>query len=437
MDRLYLGVARETITPQIGCQLYGYSPHIFADGIEDDLTATAFYFRQEKTEALMISVTVCLIETELANRILGLLEEETGVPRKHCMLCATHTHSGPNTKGNEGWGSIDQAYCETIFIPGILKAASEAKKKACVVKMGMARGNSYVGVNRREFDENNRIRFGQNPWGCMNPQMTVISFRDDAGNTIANMIHYGCHGTAAGQNTRISRDWPGIMTDTLERESGAVTAFFNGPEGDVGPRLSNGKTTGGGDIRYVYELGHAAALDAVRIYKSIPGYHDAPLSAGSEMIHIPLKKRIIREEAEKMLEEYAGHTVNWQGMLRDYAERVLASYENGYEDQNSLSIPQTVIRIGDVAYVSFIYELFSEIGMRIDRMCRDVSVLSLSNTNGSQAYFVTQDQLCRGGYEVTMHQYGNIQPYCDDADWALIQGTVNNVNKIVNHEGGK
>ncbi len=50
------------------------------------------------------------------------------------------------------------------------------------------------------------------------------------------------------------------MTDAVEKESGAITAFFNGPEGDVGPRLSNGRTVG--DLRHVHELGKMAAKDA-------------------------------------------------------------------------------------------------------------------------------------------------------------------------------
>ena len=40
----------------------------------------------------------------------------------------------------------------------------------------------------------------------------------------------------------------------LEEESGAVTAYINGAEGDVGPRLTNGKTKSFGDIKAVQDL---------------------------------------------------------------------------------------------------------------------------------------------------------------------------------------
>ena len=48
MESLCLGVAREVITPEVGSQLYGYTPDVFSEAVEDDLTVTAFYFKQLK-----------------------------------------------------------------------------------------------------------------------------------------------------------------------------------------------------------------------------------------------------------------------------------------------------------------------------------------------------------------------------------------------------
>ena len=431
MEQLFLGVAREIITPKIGCRLYGYEPDVFSDAVEDDLTATAFWFQQGKVKALMISTTICLFRTSLAERVLNLLEESLGIPKACCMLCATHTHSGPNTNGQSGWGDIDTEYCETILIPKLLAAARSASESLNPVHVGIASGNSYVGINRRELDENNVVQLGQCEWGCFNPRMTVISFRDLTGKAVANMIHYGAHGTAAGMNTQITRDWSGVMTDTLEAYTDAITAFFNGPEGDVGPRLTNGWTVGGGNIRYVYELGHIAARDAVNIYKKICSYQNVALDAGSRYIAVPLKPRITREEAQFMYERYKNDTVNLEGWKRTYSLMVMESYDDGYREEEKHDLQQTLVKIGDQVFVSFPYELFSEIGMRIDRMCPDAAILSLSNTNGSEGYFVTEDQLVRGGYEVHMFMYSHVQPYCDNADWHLIQETTKNIYSIL------
>ena len=41
---LLVGVGRSDITPKVGCQLFGYRPDLYSDGVNDNLTATAFAF---------------------------------------------------------------------------------------------------------------------------------------------------------------------------------------------------------------------------------------------------------------------------------------------------------------------------------------------------------------------------------------------------------
>lgn len=427
MSSLKLGLGREIITPEVGGQLFGYRPDVFSSSVMDDLTATVFYFEQGDVRALMVSVTVCLIHNDLAKRIQLDIEKNFGIAKENCMICATHTHSGPNTSGMPGWGDIDEKYCEEIFIPQILAAVKSAVANPVPVKVGMAFGKSEIGINRRELDINNNIVLGQNPWGCYNPQMTVISFKDNDGRPYANIVHYGAHCTAAGPNSEITRDWAGIMIDSLEAESGAMTAFLNGPEGDVGPRLTSGFTEGGGNIRYVKEIGYAAAMDAVGIFKKICEWRDAELCVSSGQVNIPLQPRPPLEFAVAELEKFSNETVNLKGTIAVRYRNIIESYENGYEEKESDGFVQTVMRIGNIAFVNFPYELFSEIGMRIDRESSIPHVLSLSNTNGNKRYFVTQDQLCRGGYEVDMFVHGHIQSYVDNADWYLIKETLKNL----------
>ena len=43
-EKLFVGVSRKDITPEVGCQLFGYRPDLYSDGVNDNLTATAFAF---------------------------------------------------------------------------------------------------------------------------------------------------------------------------------------------------------------------------------------------------------------------------------------------------------------------------------------------------------------------------------------------------------
>lgn len=428
-DKLFLGVGRRKITPTVGTCLYGYKPGLESTSVNDDLTSTAFFFKQGDRCALMLSVTVGSVRDDIIDGILDTVYKKHGIPRSAAIISAIHTHSAPNITGTFGWGDIDVKYCNEIFIPETLEAIDEAVTNVAPVKMAVASGESRIGINRRELKPNNTIALGQNPWGTFDPQMTVISFVSENGIPVANMIHYGAHATAAGPNTEISRDWPGFMTDALESETGAVTAFFNGPEGDVGPRLSNGKTTGEGDIKYAYELGEWAGRDAISIFKNMGEYHTPLLSSHNGKVEVPLMPRIPLEEAKIGYEEYKEHTVNRNAQRAKYYHEVISSYENGYEEVSHRSFEQNIIRLGDVAFVAFSFELFSEIGLRIKKESNIPYVLSLSNSNGSSGYFATEPELCRGGYEIIMTSTSNIQGYARDADWHIVRNTVENLSK--------
>lgn len=430
-EKLFLGVAREDITPPVGGHLFGYSTDIFSTEIHDPLNVTAFYLKQGDTKVLLINATVCLVNTRLSEQLRREACEITDVPFGNCMLCCTHTHSGPNVTCTPGWGEIDMEYVENIFRPRIMAAVRRATISPLPVTVGIGTGTSYVGINRRQLNPDNQVVLGQNPWGPFDPRMTVISFQAEDGSTIANIISYGAHGTAAGSHTAISRDWPGIMTDRLEELTGGLTAFFNGAAGDVGPRLSNGRTTGLANIHYVEEHGGLAAADAVRIYRTINCYRTADLACYAGVTRLPLKPRISPEEATARLKSLEGATSSLSTATRVHLQEILDSYENGYEDQEFIEVAQTVIRIGEIAFAGFPYELFSEIALRIDQASKIPIVLSLGYTNGHEQYFVTESAFCRGGYEVGVHKLACIQERVDNADWYLMKETVNNLNHLL------
>jgi hypothetical protein len=260
--------------------------------------------------------------------------------------------------------------------------------------------------------------------------MTILTFKDYNENTVGTIIHYGCHGTCAGESTEISRDWSGFMTDAISKAGGEVTSFFNGCEGDVGPRLSNGETVGFGNFEYVREIGKTASKDALKIFSSVNTFEDMSLNVNFKTAKIPLKPRIITEEAEAIFEEYQNETTNHRGLIRHYAETVLKANKENKPEEDYRCFRQTLISIGNCVFASFPYEPFRKIGIDIDNAFPKLNILCLSNTNGSEGYFITEDAIEEGGYEVTMFRYGHDQEYCKNADVALINETIDNIKEM-------
>ena len=416
------GFSKRDITPEIGCFLYGYVDDLRSESIHDRLSVSAFYFEEENESAFLITAEVCSINTAVSDRIRSEISEKTGVKTENIILHGIHNHTGPNTDGNTGWGDLDTDYCYNVLLPEALRAAEAAKAKAEPALMGFNMAESRVAVNRREQTVDSEITFGQCPWGSYVPRMAVFSFVTPDKKPVASLIFYTCHGTCAGKCPEISRDFAGGMIDAVENFTGAPAAFFCGPEGDVGPRLDNGQTVD--SIKAVKVMGERAGRDAVNIYKGITEYKPISLKTASGELRIPLKKRISLPEAEALFEKYKNHSVNLEGQKRDYYSRVIASYKDGYEDVDFIAIPQSAIRLGDRVFVSYPYELFSDIALRIDKAFTEADVFCLSNANGSRGYFPSDSEISKGGYEIDMFLTQNIQPYCNRADMHLIKETL-------------
>ena len=111
---------------------------------------------------------------------------------------------------------------------------------------------------------------------------------------------------------------------------------------------------------------------------------------------------------------------------------MIESYENGYEEVEGYPLEQTILRLGDVAIVTTPYELFSEIGLRIKKHSPVPYTLVLSNTNGSESYFASESEMCRGGYEINMYVTKYLQPPVPNADWHFMMQTLENLKKTEN-----
>jgi len=252
----------------------------------------------------------------------------------------------------------------------------------------------------------------------------TLSFADEKGKVLGNLIHYGCHGTAAGNNHEISRDWIGIMTDRLGEVTGIPTGFWNGCVGDIGPRISNGHTTG--DIRNVEELGGRAALDAVRIAGQLAHapYETAPVRICAEEIALPVRPLPPEEEVAAYMasNDRNGHYVNLSGLIHAYMCAASDVYVSGETHPTEKMLPVSVVTLGDaVSFCPVPYELFSEICLRIRRHGPCRHNLALSITNGFEAYLPTKDAVSRGGYEVECFCYGNVAALDDNTDTVLVQ----------------
>ena len=429
--KLLVGAGRSDITPPVGSWLMGYAPGRQAQSIHDHLFITVLAFEYAGIRTLIASADVCVINEPLVTIVREKMAAAAGVRFEQIIISATHTHSGPAMRETPGGSSLDEQYLYETFCPLAAKAAAQAVGSLQQARMGVAEIPCDVGINRRQISEDGNVALGQNPYGSYDPIMTVIAFTRPDGKPIANVIHYGAHNTASGSNTEITRDWCGVMVDRLEAESCGITAYINGCEGDCGPRLPNGRTTG--NLSLALELGARAGIDAVRAWRSIKEWRDdADMRVLSEEIPLPLEPLPSLVELRKK-QESLGDPSSLTGLkVMEYTrlcERIEIVRSGKPVDAN-LMLRQTIISVGPVAFVPIPFEVFSIITLRIRQHSPYPYTLSLSNANGSYYYLPSQDQICRGGYEIWVFKAMNPQPFADDTEQYMVSGNVKLLRKL-------
>ena len=385
---LMLGTARVVITPEIGGTLCGYGSEKPSDAIRDDLILTAYTLAYGRLRVMLVNMTLLCVSDSLSDELRKLCGLSADVPPSNVILSFTHTHSGPDVVSG-----TDEKYLDSVLRPGCERAARESAATLRPVRVGITAVNSRVGINRREILPDDEIILGQNPWGPYDPEMTIISFKDENDMTVANWVHYGAHSTSAGMGTIITRDWSGVMTDRLEAETGgAPAAFLNGAMGDVAPRMANGRSSG--DITHVAEVGGLAGMDAVRAYGNIAEYRREDMAVRVGEVRIPYE-----------------------------------IYPPGGVDAYSYEL--TVIRIGPVVMVPTPFEVFSQLSLRMRAYSPFGHTLLLGLANGFNMYLPSRDQIIRGGYEVERFvEWSAPSRLPDDTDRILIEQSVKIISSL-------
>ncbi len=232
---LYVGAGRIDITPNRSLIMGGYGVCAFSKalcrwskGVHDPIYSTAVYFEKGgESFVLIVADLVGLVQMDI-QKIQDLVSEQTGIPSKHVIVAATHTHSSPDTVGL--WGPIlppdtgrDEDYLDMVIAKSAV-AAARAKADARPAKLFYAVGEQ-ADLHRNTYDDKTKYSY-------IDHTLTVIRAVDEDGKSIATITNWGCHTTAEGMKTRlISSDWAGAFYADMAAHEPGVHMFVNGSIG--------------------------------------------------------------------------------------------------------------------------------------------------------------------------------------------------------------
>lgn len=422
-NQFKVGIAKEIISPCLGTLLYGYPSIRPASAVRDDLLVSAVAFEQGELKGVMISADICSVTEEIVDKIRTKIYQEIGIPKTNINFSATHTHSGPPIKSSGGWGVADLEYVENTLIPQTVKATKIAYENLAPAVMGVATTECLLGMNRRQFTQNGGVTLGQNPFGIHDNTMTVLAFKSLTGEGIVNLVHYGCHGTASSATLEITRDWMGVVTDGVELQTGTKTVVFNGAEGDVGPRLSNGMTWGTHEYKEMEEIGAVGTIDAVKAYRSIKEFREVEFNILKGQVELPYKTPMTLEQVKERIAQLGdpnkleGTDLRERGSLLE----AVKMYEQGSVIETCMKFDQALFAFNSTIFVPFPFEMFASISLRLRQFSPYQNTLCTCNTNGSNFYLPAQEDMVRGGYEVSIFKRANFYRLQEDTDTTIIK----------------
>ena len=418
--QLFGGFARTNITPELGVLLMGYpDPDRKAESVRDPLYVDTLVLKQGDRTAVLISLSISILDDLGVEAIRQGIQEKTGIPADCVIVCSIQTHSAPCTIKCWGWCDKDQAYVDLVVSQSI-KAVTEANKNLKKIKIGIGITESDVGVNRRTITTDHSVALGYNPWGIYDPEMTVVCFQSEDG-PLATMIHYGAHPTVLGSESRaVSRDWPGVMIDRVQDLTGAPAFFVNGAVGDIAPRSNILGAVGDGEIALM-EVGTRAGMDAMRAIRSIKEFRNVELGITTGEYLLPYRPLPSEDEAVRCLAEAEPDRNEYgRGMCEyKYWEAVIRAQKAA--PVGGKKYLQVILHLGPLAIVPFPGEPFAEIVLRLRELSLAQYTLCASTSCGHNGYLVTRESLHRGGYEVWVAKAMGAYMLAENIDDVLVQ----------------
>ncbi len=419
---LTAGAAQVDITPPVGCPMAGYYSLRGAEGTHDPLMAKALVFEKDGTR-------VALVALDLIGTTFGMVEDSrkliaagTGIPGKHVMISATHSHTGPvlsdGKPRNAIYGGAHKLAVEYMAelpkkIAEVVKKADAARKPA-IVRHAIGREENLA-FNRRFHMTDGTVGWNPGkknpkivrPAGPVDPAVPVVVVESPDGKPLAVYSNYAMHLDTVG-GMYYSADYPHVVADALAKAKGdgLVTLFTIGTAGDINHINVNSSvaqkghaeaarigTRLAGELLRAWDKLEPAAVDAIRVSHEtvelpLAAVTDAEAAAAKQIFELVQKET---KPAPKFLDQVQAFKA------LDVLNRL----------GKPLAVEVQVISLGgDLAFVSLPGEIFVQLGLDIKVGSPFKNTVIAELANGAIGYVPNRVAYPQGNYEVISARCG-------------------------------
>ncbi len=421
MNVLKVGYGQTNITPPMGIEIDGYFIPRIADGVLDELEATAVAIELDGKRVVLITLDILDTNQYYCTELREAIEQATGVAADAVFIHSTHTHTGPMLSDDS-----DSELCAfyTDFLRRrIVDVASFALSDLKPAKMGFGTGIAPNVAFVRRFrmkDGSVRTNPGVNnpdivaPIGEIDERVSVVRFDRDGAETVV-LVNFANHPDVVG-GCKISADWPGMVRRTVEQAIDNTKCLcFNGAQGDINhvnvhPKAGdfNGMFIDFDDVSRGYShakyIARVVTGGVLQIYDKVEYADVNDIDYMVKKVELPSQMPSLEElpEAIRINEIHkAGRDeeLPYEGMMLTTVVAEAGRMVKLMNGPKSFGMPISGIKIGPVAFIGLPGEPFNGIGRAIKDTKGYGLIIPCCLTNGGEGYFPMQDAYDEGGYE--------------------------------------
>lgn len=421
MSILKVGYGQTNITPPMGIEIDGYFIPRIADGVLDELEATAVAIDLDGKRVILITLDILDTNQEYCNELRAAIEKATGVAADAVFIHSTHTHTGPMLSDDSN-SELSAFYTDFLF-RRIVDVAGFALADLKPAKMGFGIGQAPNVAFVRRFrmkDGSVRTNPGVNnpdivaPIGEIDERVSVVRFDRDGAETVV-LVNFANHPDVVG-GCKISADWPGMVRRTVEQAIDNTKCLcFNGAQGDINhvnvhPKAGdfNGMFIDFDDVSRGYShakyIARVVTGGVLQVYDKVEYTDVDDIDYMVKRVELPSQMPSPEElpEAIRINELHkAGRDdeLPYEGMMLTTVVAEAGRMVNLMNGPEAFGMPVSGIKIGPVAFIGLPGEPFNGIGRAIKDTKGYGLIVPCCLTNGGEGYFPMQDAYDEGGYE--------------------------------------
>ncbi|WP_166705029.1 neutral/alkaline non-lysosomal ceramidase N-terminal domain-containing protein [Bacillus albus] len=384
-----IGVCKVDITPPVGIDFVGYHRETGINNIEERIYGTVFVFEKNEMKTVFISIDNIGMLVEDTSIIRERVASRLRVPFERITVVYTHTHSGPETVGEQ---PLIKSY-KTIVVNNVVQGAVTANDnlKLCEVGWGVTTGD--IGINRRERTSDGRAKMGTNIEGVVDKRIGMLAIRNAETKELFGIVVFcTAHpNVLKGDSDVLSADYPGMTREILEKIINCPVIIVQGAAGNV-----NAKYRGSREAltQMVYTLsGHVLTMLPTVTYSPIVNLRTVSSTVQMKLKDIPEMDEI-RSMARSAEKQWGVNTDEWLTI-------VLEKYKQGIR-QLSINLEVQLFQVNDGMFFGIPMEPFSETALEVKESLRNELAFLGGYTNGYIGYLPTKEEYAYGGYEVEL-----------------------------------